>query len=332
MGERRPHPIGLRAPQQERPISAESPAPRRPWLALFLGGTCPGLAHLYVGSAWWAVGIPAASLALAGVVGYLAATERIGLGAWLALAVLIPFVTRGLLPWHAAWLARRRGRSPLLPFQRVWVYLAFWLGAHLALVHGVRVVRSLLVEPYRIPSGSMSPTILPGDLLLVSKLHPDARQLRSEVVLVDHGQPYVKRVVGLPGEVVELRDGIVTVDVQPLARMHCSLGDLPAAEHGGATAFVETDRSGRRYLVQWGPPLWSQNVESTPVPAEHLFLLGDNRDNSQDSRHWGALPVERVRGTVLGVWASFDPDTGEPRWDRFGLRLRPSAELEPGCR
>jgi signal peptidase I len=278
------------------------------------------------------VGIPAASLALAGVVGFLAATERIGLGAWLALAVLIPAVTRGVLPWHAAWLARRHRHAPLQPFQRVWVYLAFWVGVHLMLVHGVRVVRSLLVEPYRIPSGSMSPTILPGDLLLVSKLQPDPAQLRSEVVLVDFGQPYVKRVVGLPGEVLELRNGILTIDVQPLPRVHCALGDLPVAEHGGATGFVETDPQGRSYLVQWGPPLWSQDVDSTPVPPEHLFLLGDNRDNSQDSRHWGALPVDLVRGTVLGVWASFDPTTGEPRWERFGLRLGAGAEPDLGCR
>jgi signal peptidase I len=275
--------------------------------------------------------IPAGSLALAAVVGRLAATERIGLGAWLVMAVGIPLVTRGLLPWHAAWLARRRRGASLLPFQRVWVYLAFWVGAHLMLMHGVRAVRNLLVEPFRIPSGSMSPTILPGDLLLVSKLDLDPAHMRSEVVLVDSGRPFVKRVVGLPGDVVELRDGILTVDVQPLPRVHCGLGELPAAQHGGATAFIETDHQGRSYLVQWGPPLWSHDLDSTPIPPDHLFLLGDNRDNSQDSRHWGAMPVDLVRGTVLGVWASFDPETLQPRWERFGLRVRPSTDPEHGC-
>jgi signal peptidase I len=282
-----------------------------------------------VGSPWWAVGIPAASLAAAAGVGWLAATERIGPVLWLLLAVSIPLLTRGLLPWHAAWLARRRRDAALLPVQRVWVYLAFWIGAHLLLMHGVRTVRALLVQPFRIPSASMSPTILPGDLLLVSKLQPPTDQLRSEVVLVDSGRPFVKRVVGLPGDVVELRDGLLSVDAGALSRIHCPLGELPSAEHGAASGFVETDGEGRRYLVQWGPPLWSPDLDSTPVPPEHLFVLGDNRDNSQDSRHWGPVPVEQVQGTVLGIWASFDPDTGQPRWERFGRRLRPTPVL--GC-
>lgn len=273
--------------------------------------------------------IPACSLAVAAAVGRLAAAEHIGPLTWLVVAVLIPLITRGLLPWHAAWLARRRRRAPLLPVQRVWIYLAFWVGTHVMLVHGVRAVRSLLVEPFRIPSSSMSPTILAGDLLLVSKLALPPEHLRSEVVLVDSGKPWVKRVVGLPGDVVELRDGQLRIDAQPLARQHCSLGELATAQHGGATGFVETDSAGRSYLVQWGPPLWSDDVESTPIPPEHLFLMGDNRDNSQDSRHWGAMPTDLVRGTVLGVWASFDPETGAPRWERFGLGLRPTSTV--GC-
>ncbi len=297
-----------------------------------MGGACPGLGHLYAGSAWWAIGIPTISLVLAALVGRLTAAEHIGPRAWLACALGIPLLTRGVAPLHAAWLARKRRRSPLLPFQRLWVYGAFFVGAHLFLLHGVRSVRSLLLEPYRVPTGSMSPTILPGDLVLVSKLGVTSENLRSEVVLVDVGKPWVKRVVALPGEVVELRDGVLQVDAQPLSRVHCPLGELPAAEHGAATAFVETDRDGRRYLVQWGPPLWSPDVESSPVPAEHLYLMGDNRDNSQDSRAWGPLSSELVRGTVLAVWASFDPETHRPRWERFGLRLRPVPEPDARCR
>ncbi len=298
---------------------------------MFLGGGCPGLGHLYAGSAWWAVGLPAASLVAAAVVGQLAAAEHIGPLGWLALAVLIPLVTRGLAPLHAASLCRRRRSNPPLPFQRAWVYLAFFVGVHVFLLHGVRVVRSLLLEPYRVPTGSMSPTILPGDLVLVSKLATQPGELRSQVVLLDSGKPWVKRVVALSGEVVELRDGVLKVDARPLPRVHCSLGELPAALHGGATAFLETDLDGSSYLVQWGPPLWSPDVESTPVPEGHLFVLGDNRDNSQDSRHWGSLPADLLRGTVLGVWASFDPDTGQPRWERFGLRVRPSREPNQRC-
>jgi signal peptidase I len=296
---------------------------------MFLGGTCPGLGHLYAGSPWWAVGIPTASLIAAGVVGWLAATGTIGPLGWLACAVSIPLVTRGLLPWHAAWLARRRRDAPLLPVQRVWVYVAFWLGAHLLLMHGVRVVRGTLVQPFHIPSASMSPSILPGDMLLVSKLDTPPEELRSHVVLVDRVTPYVKRVVGLPGEILELRNGLLSVEAISLPRSHCPLGDLPSAEHGSATGFVETDVDGRRYLVQWGPPLWSPDLESTSVPPEHVFVLGDNRDNSQDSRHWGPVPLEHVRGTVLGIWASVDPETGQPRWERFGRSLRPDSAL--GC-
>jgi signal peptidase I len=294
---------------------------RRPWLAVLLGGLCPGLGHLYAGAAWVAVAIPILAILAAGGLGWAAASGTLGPGGWLVGVLIIPCATRGLAPLHAAWVARCV--RPAQPWQRAWVYLAFFLLAHLATWEGVRLCRAWLVEPFRVPSASMAPTILPGDVLLVSHRLP--ADLRSRVVLfVQAGEVHVKRAVARGGEVAEVVRGQVRIDGQDLPRRRCALGaDQPMAQHGAAAAFVETGADGRDYLVQWGPPLWSADLAATPIPEGALFVLGDNRDDSVDSRHWGPILEDQAIGTALAVLASVDEDSGQPRWERFGLPLAP---------
>ncbi|MFH1467506.1 MAG: signal peptidase I [Pseudomonadota bacterium] len=294
---------------------------RRPWLALLLGGLCPGLGHLYAGSAWTAVVVPVLATLAVAALGYAAAEGVLGPLGWLVGTLTIPLATRGLAPWHALWLARRP--RPAQPWQRAWVYLAFFVLTHLGTWAGVRLCRAFFVEPYRVPSASMAPSVLPGDVLLVSRR--PAGDLRSRAVLFAHeGVVYVKRAVAGAGATVEVRRERVRVDGRDLPRVHCSrAGDLPNAQHGAASAYVETGADGRDYLVQWGPPLWSAELDATLVPAGALFVLGDNRDDSVDSRHWGPIMADQVLGVALGIIASVDPLDGRPRWERFGQTLEP---------
>jgi signal peptidase I len=205
-------------------------------------------------------------------------------------------------------------------------------------------IRTFVVQAFKIPTGSMEPNLLIGDHLLVNKvvyspsfgpleerLLPKKRIRRGDVVVFkfpeDPARDFIKRVVGLPGDTVEIRGKSVLVDGRPLdelAYVHFSDAGAPAlpGELG-----AEVERRGG-----WGPQR---------VPEGHLFVLGDNRDNSRDSRFWGFLRKDQVKGRALIVYWSYEAtreeyrrtgvaawlrDTlaafGKTRWSRFFHLIR----------
>jgi signal peptidase I len=183
-------------------------------------------------------------------------------------------------------------------------------------------VRTFVVEAYRIPSGSMEGTLLPGDFLLVNKWVygaevpftgmrlPPARAPRHNDIIVfdwpvDRTKAFVKRLVGLPGDTVAMRDGLLLRNGRPQREPFVS----------GRGSPVDAVRD------SWGPLV---------VPAGHFFVLGDNRAKSLDSRYWGFVPDRLLRGTPWLLYYSFVPDssTAAPwltriRWDRIGNTVRP---------
>lgn len=220
-----------------------------------------------------------------------------------------------------------------------------WLKSiSLALVLFV-LVRATLVEAFKIPSGSMEGTLLVGDFLLVNKLvygaevpltgqrlpairHP----ARGDVIVfsfpLDHSKNYVKRIVGIAGDTLEMRDGALWrngVRVrEPYARHTDRSGD-PAGEefrwqrdHLVRTA-AALPRGYHPSRNNWGPLL---------IPSRHYFVLGDNRDNSLDSRYWGFLADSLIRGQPLFVYYSYAPDSvatldwlTRVRWNRLGTKI-----------
>jgi signal peptidase I len=138
----------------------------------------------------------------------------------------------------------------------------------------VWAVRTSVVTPVRIDSASMAPTLEPGDVVLVSRWAPDVDDLAHGdlVVFADprEGRRTIKRVVGLPGESVVVLDGVLHVDGAPVEEPWVD----PATVDG----------------------YYSRTFE---VPGQHVFVLGDNRGNSVDSRDYGAVDAEDLRGTVL---------------------------------
>ncbi len=169
----------------------------------------------------------------------------------------------------------------------------------------VLFMRSFLAEAVQIPTGSMEDTLLPGDHLFINKftfrdylmadrsgMLPYVGIKRKDIVIFRFfDEPtsfryYVKRVIGLPGEIVEIRSKQVFIDGKPL--------DEPYA------VFKNPSRSDRRPRDVLGP------VE---IPVNHFFVMGDNRDRSYDSRYWGPLPREQIIGSPLVVWWSFEKNT-----------------------
>ncbi|MDQ6737642.1 MAG: signal peptidase I [Gemmatimonadota bacterium] len=207
------------------------------------------------------------------------------------------------------------------------------------------VTRALVVEMYKIPTPSMQRTLLVGDFLVVDKMvfgpelpfthyHlPAFRQPRRGDVIVfkwpsDPSINFVKRVVGVPGDTLLMHDGTLVRNGQPLAEQYVT------HNAGDADMAAEEFRWQRDYLVKsarasgtywpsrnnWGPLV---------VPPHDLFVLGDNRDNSLDSRYWGFVPDSLVRGTPMFVYYSYRPDSASrlswitnARWQRLGTIVR----------
>lgn len=193
----------------------------------------------------------------------------------------------------------------------------------------VLLLRSFLVEPFRIPSGSMIPTLLVGDFILVNKFTYGLRlpvtnhrfvalgtPARGDVVVFrypeDPSTPFIKRIVGLPGDTIIYRDKRVLVNGEPVPYEEQGqfLGVKSAAMHTGAELLTETLGEHRHdIIVTPGAPAFDGEFE---VPVGQYFVLGDNRDNSRDSRYWGFVPDENLIGKAFFIWMNWDrgPDFG----------------------
>jgi signal peptidase I len=200
---------------------------------------------------------------------------------------------------------------------RAWVVLTIG-----ALVVARGVVRTFFVEAFTIPSGSMYPTLVVGDHIFIDRRGWTPR--RGDVIVfqfpLDRSVDYIKRVIGLPGDVVEVSNGNVSVNGQVLARERlvdgCPEGadGLPAVEENIPCEIWSETIEGRSYRVGTERSSGGREVPRTVVPAGTVYVVGDNRDNSSDSRVWGPVPLENVKGEVRFIWWS--RDRAGVRWDR----------------
>jgi signal peptidase I len=197
----------------------------------------------------------------------------------------------------------------------------------------VFVLRSFLVEPFQIPSSSMVPTLLIGDYILVNKFTYGIRLpvLRTKVMDVNEPQRgdvmvffpphmndtyFIKRVIGVPGDTVSYRNKELTVNGEKVARVPAS------PEEGlGLDPRYRIDRESlgsEAHLMQVDPYRPAAEFTEVVKPG-HYFMMGDNRDNSSDSRVWGQVPERDIVGKAFAIWMHWDSFLSLPSFSRVGL-------------
>ena len=195
-------------------------------------------------------------------------------------------------------------------------------------------IRTFVVQAFKIPTGSMEQNLLIGDHLLVNKfvfgpavshiektLLPMTDIRRLDVVVFkypeDPERDFIKRVIGLPGDTIELRNKRVYVNGQRLEEPYVYYLEDPPPLPEEMSPSSDAPGTVSDPRVRYGP---------VTVPPNHYFAMGDNRDNSQDSRYWGFLPRENVKGKALVIYWSYAAETGNifsaTRWNRILRQVR----------
>jgi signal peptidase I len=205
------------------------------------------------------------------------------------------------------------------------------------IILAVLVIRSFIAEPFRIPSASMLPTLHIGDFILVNKFSYGIRLPVINTKILETGSPsrgdvvvfrypnnpridYIKRVIGLPGDVIGYYDKTIFINGEPV---------------------VQTPKSKNSDLVNLVPARYELRTETlgkvkhelliddqgrlvegeTIVPEGEYFVMGDNRDNSNDSRYWGTVPESNLVGQAFFIWMSWDWNAGGIVWHRIGSSI-----------
>jgi signal peptidase I len=191
-------------------------------------------------------------------------------------------------------------------------------------------LRMFVIEAFKIPSGAMIPTLQVGDHIYVNKLAYRSHEPRRGDVIVfiypkEPDKDFIKRVVAVGGDTIEIRDRVLYVNGAAVPREHvdadCHYDDFDESigrwEGRACDAWEET-LDGNRYTT-----IFDQAPRSWParrVPPDSFFVMGDNRDNSHDSRFWGFVPRDLVKGKAMFIWWSQGPEG--VRWERIGKAIR----------
>jgi signal peptidase I len=261
-----------------------------------------------------------------------------------AILVIAALVTGGIWLLDIFVLAPRRAQAASTAPKGREVKLPWYVDfsrSFFPIILAVLLLRSFIVEPFRIPSGSMMPTLLAGDFILVNKFAYGVRLPVVNTKIIDSGSPqrgdvvvfrypedpsvaYIKRVVGLPGDYLEYRNKQLSVNGEPVPQH-----PLPAVGDAVAQGYefrMETlGNVNHPIQIRKSDDLsWGYSVDLSrgyKVPEGYYFMMGDNRDNSRDSRFWGPLPEGNLIGKAFLIWMNLDCITLQGHCNRIGRTI-----------
>lgn len=254
-----------------------------------------------------------------------------GIGVNFALILFVLLVITGVL-WSLDYFKFRKLRAADAK-EPVWVE---WGAGFFPVILFVFILRSFIVEPFQIPSGSMIPTLQIGDFILVNKYTYGIRLPVIDKKVVDINLPqrgevmvfrypanpsvnYIKRVVGLPGDKIEYKNKRLTINGEKLEakqledyRQRISYSQQYLEKLGDVEHRILNDKEAPAYISDDERFPYRENCNynqagvTCTVPAGHYFMVGDNRDNSRDSRYWGFVPEENIVGKAYFIWFNWE--------------------------
>jgi signal peptidase I len=206
----------------------------------------------------------------------------------------------------------------------------------------VLIIRSFLFQPYRVPSSSLAPTIVPGDFVAVKQYAYGLRLPVTNTKIVDTGEPkrgqiflfrappnpnitFIKRVIGVPGDHIVYKNKILYINgVEAKQKLIKQTHYID--EHGvfSSENLIEEDLGGVKHQIYVQPEGGETQDIDVVVPSRHYFAMGDNRDDSGDSRMWGFVPEENLIGQAFLIFMSWDGNASgmdKIRWRRMGSSL-----------
>ncbi len=278
---------------------------RKPWLALLLSIFCVPVGYVYAGD-------PKKGVIVSTLILLLFPASILLTKIALSVAVLACIVLFLLLFSLAILVDVYRSAKgqpmeyKMRFFNTWWMYICVYVVFSLVFFPLAKeYTKENLVQAYKIPAGSMLPTLLIGDHFFVDKRSYKTQKIGHEDLIIfpfpkKPETDYIKRVIGLPGDEVEIRNKQV---------------------------YLNKIIKKQRFATYTDPGILSQadsprdNFGPVTVPEDAVFVLGDNRDNSYDSRFWGFVPTDTVKGKVVNIYWSWDRSNSQVRWERIGLKV-----------
>ena len=201
------------------------------------------------------------------------------------------------------------------------------------------LIRSFLLQPYLVPTGSLEPTIMPGDFIIVSQFSYGvrvpvlgdtmikvAKPKRGDIALFRWPENkdilFIKRVIGEPGDHIVYKDKTLKINGK-IATQALISNDYKLDESGRMTMITkkQEDLLGIKHKIQELPDVLDYQEVDIIVPEGNYFMMGDNRDNSNDSRAWGVVPDRNLVGKAQYIWMSINTNSFGINWDRIGNKI-----------